>query len=214
MQLTGAFAQLAQTYDLNEADLIRYAGEDTIGGYHSDAAQSRWHVGSIWGVEGQLLYALVRAIKPKMVVELGSFKGCSSHHIAQALLTNALEGKPGTLTCVDIAFQHSLPNGDSPLSAVIQHIQMEAVAYIENQMPSKKVDLIFEDLDHGVESVTAVWKTAQEKLKKGGFLVSHDAMHFVVGADVRFGILASGVLDAQLMLVEPSDCGFAVWRKP
>ena len=214
MQLNEALAHIGAVYDLNPEDLQRYAAEDQLGGYHSDAAQQRWHIGSLWGVEGQVLYALVRAMKPKQVVELGSFRGCSSHHIAQALLTNALEGKPGTLICVDKAFEYTLPESDSPLNGVIQHIQGDAVDYIENQMPAKKVDLIFEDLDHYPETVTPVWKAAQEKLKKGGFIVSHDAMHYIAGVNVRFGILAAGVLDANLYLIEPSDCGLAVWRKP
>jgi hypothetical protein len=45
-------------------ELIGYAAEDTLGGYHWDERQRQFPSGSLWQVEGQMLYALVRWLKP------------------------------------------------------------------------------------------------------------------------------------------------------
>jgi hypothetical protein len=43
-------------------------------------------------------------------------------------------------------------------------------------------------------------------------MISHDAMHFVVGEQVQAGIQQAGIENPLTLLVEPSDCGLAVWR--
>lgn len=209
MNLYDALTQVAQTYDLDTEDLQNFATMDTVGGYHSDPVQARWTIGSIWHVEGQILYALIRATKPKFVVNLGVFHGCSTAHIMAAVTAIQADDpkyKP-IVVAVDLYHPQSVPDG-------VEFIGMDAVEYVETQMPTKKVDLLFEDLDHGIVSVKRVWTAFQEKAKKGALILSHDATHYLVGKDIRFGIEASGVTDPLVLDIEPSDCGVAVWRKP
>lgn len=209
MNLLSTLHALADTYHLDGDTLQQYAAADTVGGYHTDPAQRRWDTGSIWGVEGQVLYTLIRATAPKMIVNLGVYQGCSLAHITAAVLAVQRDDKKynPTIVAVDLYKPKSVPMG-------VEFLGMDALEYVEKQMPSRKVDLLFEDLYHGTESTQRVWAAFQKKANKGAFIMSHDAAHFLVGADVRFGILASGVTDPLVLDIEPSDCGLAVWRKP
>src|SRR5688572_10960959 len=88
MNLSDALHALAEQLNLDADSLLAYANEDAVGGFHADAAQSKWQVGSIWGVEGQVLYALTRALKPQSIAEFGVNAGCSSTHFLSALEAN------------------------------------------------------------------------------------------------------------------------------
>lgn len=208
MELLEALTHAADRYGLDAENLINYAAEDSIGGYHPDERQRKWEIGSIWGVEGQFIYALIRATKPKLVVELGSFKGCSANHIAQALYENGKDtGDKGKLICVDYDPQFKpVP----PFKSIIEIVKMDIADYLE-EMPSRRVDFVFEDTFHSVETTQMAWKTATEKVKKDAFVVSHDAAHWIVGKDVRLGI-AQVVENVDIYDIDPSDCGLAVWR--
>lgn len=208
MNLYDAINQLASAYDLDTEDLQAFATMDTVGGFHADPAQRRWNTGAIWQVEGQVLYALIRATKPRFIVNLGVYQGCSLAHMMaaiQAVQADNSKYKP-VVVGVDLYHPQSLPEG-------VEFLGMDAVQYVEEQMPAK-VDLLFEDLDHGVDSVRRVWSAFQAKAKKDAFILSHDAAHFLVGTDVRLGIVASGILDPLILAIEPSDCGLGIWRKP
>src|SRR3990167_10454525 len=86
MHLHSALEQIASAYSLDANALIAYAAEDLETGW--DHGEGEWPTGSIWQVEGQVLYALVRALKPARVLELGTWYGCSATHILQALEAN------------------------------------------------------------------------------------------------------------------------------
>ena len=58
-------------------------------GYREAAAETpSWPGGSVWEEEGRLLYGLVRALKPEVIVEIGSLVGCSTSHLALACRRN------------------------------------------------------------------------------------------------------------------------------
>lgn len=209
MDLNTALRQIAETYDLKADDLIAYAAEDTIGGYHADPNQSKWHIGSVWGVDGQVIYALIRATKPRFLLNLGVLYGCSLTHTMAAVRKNMDENPRyrAVVTGVDLNTPAFLPDG-------AEFLGMNALEYIETAMPENKVDFLFEDFMHGIDSVRRVWQAFHAKARKNAFIISHDATHYLAGKDVRLGIVASGVLDPLILAIEPSDCGLAVWRKP
>src|SRR6185369_14497583 len=70
--------------------LIEFAAEDKLGGYHINEALRTFAMGSCWGVEGQILYALVRWLKPKVIAEIGGWAGCSAAHLALAVKANGV----------------------------------------------------------------------------------------------------------------------------
>lgn len=214
ISLNAALIRIASHLKLDPVELAEYAKEDTIGGYHADESQRQWPVGSLWAVEGQILYALVRALKPKLCLELGTYHGCSATHIASAIKRN---DNGGWLVCVDNghdaphapAIGHLIPDS---VRDVIELVDKDIVEYVKSA--AGWVGFIYEDGFHSLEQVEAVWHEIQRLLIPGGVAVSHDSCHFIVGDNVSEGIRRAGVMDAAHHLVSPSDCGLAIWRKP
>jgi predicted O-methyltransferase YrrM len=205
-------------YDANE--LVKYIDEDLTGGYHVQAALATWPSGSVWESEGQMLYALVRYLKPQHVVEIGCLYGCSSTHIASALLKNG----SGRISSVDNAANGK--HGDLiPLDRreVIDLVRMDGGVYLES-LPDNSVDMIFEDAGHGEEDVYRFTVLAMKKLKPGGLLINHDALHDLAyyndgnkvaaddGQKIRAGLTRAGA-NFQTYKPHESDCGFAVTKK-
>lgn len=204
MNLNTALAQLADRYELDADQLIAYADEDDIGGYHADSKQAAWPMGSVWEVEGKILYALVRALRPSDVLELGTYAGCSSAHIEAALKKN----RKGSLTTVDNL--HDGRDVTADLGKRVYTIRDEALIYLKTS--DRTFDFIFEDLTHEADVTAAVWREGRKRLADNGVMVSHDAMHHIVGDSVRAGIAAAGVKNLWMGLIAPADCGLAVWR--
>lgn len=216
MNLHETFYLLGMQLHLDPESLIRYAAEDPIGGYHIDEAKRSWSPGSIWEVEGKTLYALIRALKPENVVELGSWEGCSTTHLATALSVNG----SGHLTAVDIdakAGSHFPPN----LKAIRTVVTGDAIAWLAAQ-PDASIDFLFEDTSHTPDMCAAIATLCQTKLAPGAVLVMHDAGHdfayvgdnqtisSTLGAEVRSGIERAMGSNYRMYLAEPSDCGLAV----
>lgn len=219
MNLQDALQLLAMQLQLDPAELIRYAGEDTIGGYHWKADEQKWPMGSLFGVEGQILYALVRILKPAHVVEIGSLRGCSTAHLATALSVNG----SGRLTAVDIA-PDARDQFPKHLESVLTGVTADGLDWLTGQEDGS-IDLLFEDSSHGTDMCAAVAELCKTKLAPGGVLVMHDAGHdlaFVgggvqvpsaVGAEVRAGLDRALGTAYRVYLAEPSDCGVAVWQR-
>lgn len=186
-----------------------FVGRDPYINMGWDAGEGDAPIGSLWSVEGRLLYGLVRAAQPSSVVELGTHAGASACHIAAALKENG----SGRLTSVDngshaqpVEIGHLVPDD---LQKFVTFREADGIEYLKSR---KRVDFIFEDMLHTYEQAFGVARLAQEKLSDGGFLVVHDAAHFIVGEQVRAGLADAG-LEPLVVLSEPSDCGMAIWRK-
>lgn len=215
--INSALDSIASAFDFDADALIDYAAIDPHGGYHPQEGGDGFPIGSIWRVEGQVLYALVRHQSTQFenlrVLELGTHYGCSATHTAQAL-HDADNG--GKLTCVDLngAAGNMIP---AELLPYVELVTGDMFEYLEAQPSDVKFDFIFEDGFHGADDVERVWRAAWNRLAWNGVIVSHDAEHFIVGTDVREGIARAGYFGqlhpARTYLIEPSDCGLAVWRK-
>lgn len=207
MNLEQALQDMAH-YGFHPGQLIEYAYEDPYSGW--DAGEGDWPVGSLWTVEGRVLYALARAMQPRVVVELGTHHGCSATHILEALHRNG----GGQLHAVDLA-----TNRDALFEAVPTHLHARLTLHNEDAVRwldayGGEIDLLFEDLDHSTETVKAVWQRARQRLSTGGMLITHDATHFLVGAAILKGILESGLPFPRFYPIAPSDCGLAIWKAP
>lgn len=210
MDLKVALEIIGSAYNLDIEALQVYASEDTIGGWDGDEALKGWPVGSLWGVEGKVLYALTRATQPAVVAELGTAAGCSAMHFYTGLKANDY----GHLFCLDknIRPDIRIPEGAKSEISFISGDGVESLKAMKKQ--DYELDLFFEDGPHSAEYTRAAWAAAMPMITPGGFIVSHDAMHFLVGDAVRRGIQESGVDDVLYLDIAPSDCGLAIWRKP
>ena len=197
--------QIEKQLGLELDSLLPLAELDAIGGFHPDPAQRQWGMGAIFGVEGQTLYALIRALKPETVVEIGSGTGCSATHIALALKANGR----GHLTTVDRGNTPQIP------ADLLDYVTIQAgdgINYLA-LLPDNSVDFILEDADHTADMCHAIGELVKTKLKPGGVLLVHDIAHWAVGADIRRGYDLAG-MEVRRYLIEPSDCGWGVWQRP
>ena len=206
MNLDNALSALAAFLKLDAAELHEYARADNLGGWHPDEAQRQFAVGSLFAVEGQALYALVRALRPARVLELGVNHGASTTHLMSALHTNG----SGKLTSVDIwgGAGYAIPDSLKPLVNLVYADALEAIAALDDN----SVDFVFEDLLHGDEQTRLIIEALQPKLTPGAVVVHHDSEHGDDGVKVRAGIATAGISDYVSVLIEPSDCGLAVWQ--
>lgn len=219
MQLNEVLNLLAMQLLLAPDDLIRFANEDTLGGYSPDPTQRKWPMGSLFGVEGQILYALVRALKPGHVVEIGSLRGCSTAHLATALSVNG----SGRMTAIDVE-EKARDLFPAHLESIVSPVIGDGLAWLRDQ-PDASIDFVFEDSSHATEMCAAVAELCKTKLAPGGVLVMHDAAHDFanleggqritspVGGEIRAGLDRAIKNEYRVYLAEPSDCGVAVWRR-
>lgn len=203
--LVDTLFQLEKYLGLELDSLLPFAETDDIGGYHPDPALRKWGMGAIFEVEGQTLYALIRALKPDTVVEIGSGTGCSATHITSALRDNG----HGHMTTVDRGNTPQIPDD------LQQYVTIQSGDGVEwlQQQPDNSIDFLLEDADHTTPLCAAIGELAKTKLRPGGVLMVHDAVHWAVGAEVRAGYDLAG-LDVRTYLTDPSDCGWAVWVRP
>jgi predicted O-methyltransferase YrrM len=203
MTLEDALTAIAERYALDAAQLIAYADEDTHTGW--DHGSGAWMVGSLFRQEGQILYALVRALRPVHVVELGTHVGCSATHMAQALAAN----EHGTLHAVDVweGAGAQIPNDLRP--RIQQHFT-DGAAWLRDTDIAP--DMVYEDALHGIDMTRDMWQAGLSKVRAGGFIISHDAAHWLVGAEVRGGIEAAGIHDYFVVCPDGCECGLAIYQ--
>ncbi len=209
MNLPQTLAQIARDFNLDENLLNIYANEDTQTGW--DEGMGAWPIGSLWRVEGQVLYALIRLTKPQRVLELGTYHGCSATHILMALAAN---GEGGKLTAVDNNLRgieeigHMIP--DRLRDNLTLH-NLDVYEFVTRQSKGINYDFVFSDAAHSDEQIASIWSQRDKMIAPGGFLIEHDALHFLVGEAVMRGIHSTGA-NPFTYLTEPSDCGLAIWR--
>lgn len=193
--LETALRQIAKAGGLDADFLISAAAEDNIGGFHADPAQRQWPMGSMYGVEGQVLYALVRAMRPSLVYEIGADSGCSATHILTALEVN----KKGKLVSVD---RHESAGRLIPDNL---RRRWKLLAGEAKDLVPESADIVLEDIDHGpqTQELLSLLKNCKMRL-----VLSHDAEHWLVGAEVRKGF-QNAFGSCETVLISPSDCGYA-----
>lgn len=200
MTIEDALRQIAGDLGLDADELIAYATEDTSDGW--DYGYGSWIIGSLFGLEGRVLYAIVRALKPKTIVEFGTRQGCSSKHLLAALVAN---GK-GKLISVD----------PEPMTAIEKFTDEELDRWVvlresgETAKLPKVVDMVFEDATHEVPLTTSLVSRAISLNPR--IVLSHDAEHWVVGEWVREAWGAVGV-PFKTLKMDNTDCGFAYWLR-
>lgn len=218
MQLNEVFTLIAAQIKCDASELIAYAAEDDLGGYHINEMQRKFPQGSAWAVELQTLYALIRHFKPEVIAEIGGWLGASASHMALACKRNGI----GHVTSVDNGV------GGQPHGALIPNELRPFVTLVNDDgrvwlaaQPPQSIGLLFEDADHSTQLVMELTRLALSKIEAGGILATHDAHHdfaYVgggvkidssVGREVREGLARAGAYSTAY-LADPSDCGLAL----
>lgn len=206
MNLDAAIETFAVHLNINAASMQTYANEDDLGGYHTDSQQRMFPVGSLWGVDGQALYALIRALKPQRILELGVRYGASTSHLRKAVAMN----RTGSVLSVDIWAGAGEWIPDTLAGYGVLQFE-DALTYIP-MLPDNSIDFVFEDMMHEREQVKAVIELLRPKLTLNAVIVHHDSEHGDEGKSIKQGIADAGITDYASVLIEPSDCGLAAYR--
>jgi hypothetical protein len=117
-------------------------------------------------------YALVRAIKPSVVVETGVEKGLGSCVIAAALMKNSQEGFQGKCFGTDINPEAGYLIGEpySRFSKVLYGDSIESLQKIE-----APIDLFINDSDHSAEYEACEYEAVAQKLSPRALVLGDNA---------------------------------------
>lgn len=111
--------------------------------------------------ESQLIYALVRALKPTVCVETGTHRGFTSLHIAKALEEN---GK-GHLWTYDVK-----DYGQTK----IENPRITWIVASSESLNNEKIDFAFVDGCHASDFVEREFINLRSRLNPGAIVVFHD----------------------------------------
>ncbi len=170
-----------------------------LGGYHPNPELCSWPSGSIFEVEGERLYKLVKDLKPEIVVEVGTYYGCSTAWIAKALRDN----KKGKVITIDNGANGGhIENIPDSLLNRIEFVHEN----VEDLPPMDDVDILFDD----GPKILNLYKDNFKKFKPSMAYVVHDYKHFIQGKIVKpmFNDLV-GEPD-EVFFEPPTDCGLAI----
>ena len=98
------------------------------------------------GCDAALYYALLRDLKPKQVIEIGS--GYSSQIADKALKRNCLEGYAGKLTCIEPFPQQSLLKANLDFELIQSQVEKVDLKFFQRL---RSGDVLFIDSSHAVK---------------------------------------------------------------
>jgi predicted O-methyltransferase YrrM len=136
------------------------------------------------GDSAELLYGLVRSIKPDVCVEIGSALGKSASYIGMALKENGR----GMLYAIDpheptkwndVNAVDSFKEFTSNLSSIGVREQVSVIRSYSDAAArewSLPIDLIFIDGDHSYEGVKRDWELFLPHVKPSGVVIFHDTI--------------------------------------
>lgn len=128
---------------------------------------------------GLLLYALVRRIRPKVIMETGTWHGYSSAFMAAALADN-YEAYPniphmpcGRLMTVDIEDRHPQPFWE--YVGVMPYIAYDTGGSGKYNPPWYPFDILFMDASHYKEDMLAEFAHFSKHIIPGSWVILHDS---------------------------------------
>lgn len=125
---------------VSKDQFCKWIKEDTYIGWeeagHTHAAGRR---------ELKMLYATIRAAKPKSILEIGTYRGDSANHILLACENNKSEGFPCSVTLLDIKDYLDKKLHDYPYERIIENS-------IEH-LPDSNYEFIVQDGSHAYDMV-------------------------------------------------------------
>lgn len=186
--------------------LAEYAAEDDVPGKDTVGEKPGYIP---FGHDGKLLYALVRILEPRTILESGVDEGGSINHMMAAMIRNGR----GSITGVDIRTDNPGGHMRDEYRPFVEIVSQD-IKYFVDSIAARTYDFIHEDSSHEVHTVRAVYENLPKLMPFGGVIVSHD-LFTGVGTAIRTGIRDSGFEGKPLYLkYRESDCGWAIMRYP
>ncbi|WP_187437475.1 class I SAM-dependent methyltransferase [Bradyrhizobium rifense] len=158
--------QIARLQEIVKPFEPEYCGNST---YKEGAARG---FGPGFGyIEAQALHGVLRWLKPKRVIEVGS--GVSTHCATKALALNASEGHPGKITCIE-PYPSDYLKSSSEIDLVSSKVEDLDPAVFDRLGAG---DFLFIDTSHAVRpigDVTHLYLEVIPRIKPGCVIHIHD----------------------------------------
>jgi len=160
---------------------------DTLAGLMERGQNSPSVSGALNRGDRRAIYGIVRALKPARILEIGTHIGSSTVHIAAALRENSAEGRPGTLTTVDVIDVNSarapwaLSGMKRSPRQMVDSLGMgeqvtfracDSISFL--QSCNDRFDFVFLDGSHAAKSVYNEIPLVQRCLNAGAVILLHD----------------------------------------
>jgi len=154
---------------------------EILGSLEPDKINGRWSqvkgFGRVMAVEleiGELLNAIVRAVKPEVVVETGTHKGFSALMIAQALQANG-SGHLYTIDQVDYnVAEKCRAFGLKDRVTIVTSSSVAALIDLAARLP--RIDFLWLDADHSTCAVLEELDAARPSIRPGSYIAFHDTL--------------------------------------
>lgn len=164
--LSTPHAQILRYFSELESDLeLRNHIEIGLRKYGSDFAQIEFGRRIGW-------YAVVRAVKPKLVVETGVHHGVGACVLTQALLRNQVEGSPGSYIGTDIS-----PDAGRLLSGKYKSVGEimfgDSIGSLKGIEGS--IDVFINDSDHSALYEANEYETVSNSLSENSILIGDNS---------------------------------------
>ncbi len=175
---------LSQHYDLDaRALLAEYRESGFLDWFRTRrAALERfpgpYHLGTTGEFGCEALYLLVRAARPRRVVETGVLYGASSAHILAALAQNG----SGELHSIELGRDPREPSHDHFVPGELRHHWRLILGDSRRELPlllqqRAPIDMFYHDSLHTFDHMTWEFATALPHLTRSGILASDDVLN-------------------------------------
>ena len=164
----------------------------------------------------EALYLLVRAARPRTIVETGVLYGASSAHMLAALARNG----EGELHSVEIGGDPREPSHDHFVPGELQHLWRLTIGDSRRELPvlldrCGLVDMFYHDSLHTFGHMTWEFETALPHLGRSGVLASDDVLNPPSLAGIfRDGAFAAFCTDRHILHATFYNLGVALPGEP
>ena len=157
--------------------------------------------------EVTFLYAFVFALKPRVIVEIGSLHGGSARIMAQALIAAGAAPSPKTMFLMDPQPRFTDENRMflADRATVIAKGSPQGFDGIPELTDS--IDFAFVDGDHAEDAVRDDIVCVYSRLRSGGYILCHDAHYHQTKRGIDRAVSETGLIDCGLVSTAAQDNG-------
>lgn len=167
--------------------------------------------GGVMPGEAQLLYGLVRALRPRLILEVGTSHGYSTIHLAAGCQDNVIHATKQQEIVGDV---WTVESDESRRKSAMNNVGIHGadlgnyVAFFSTiPTTDRKFDLIFFDAGHTAEDILGYLDTLGDSWKEA-VIVIHDAEF-----DNRHAARVAGIIKRPYIILESGPMGLAILSK-
>ncbi|RPH34071.1 MAG: SAM-dependent methyltransferase [Bacteroidales bacterium] len=156
---------------------------------------------------GQLLYRLVKYLKPQSIIELGTSAGFGAMYLARGDLNTSVTTIEGDTMLAKIASENFNKLGIGNVTLINGEFELELPKILAN---TEKIGLIFIDGDHSEEATLRYFKLCSEKANHDSLILIDD-IRWSQGMENAWNTISQN--ENVSISIDLFNCGLAFFRK-